>query len=186
MDDGRGRLKAHRRQLTDPKIKKHRGRIVNLTGEGLLVEFPSVVDAVRCAVEIQRAMVDRDADFPTTSASPCASESMSATSSSTATTFAATASISPRALEAIGRAGGDGGSSVRRSVRGVDRPPLSRAELVVRIHLPPAASQRRTPFQGRTVASSGNITGLLPDLRAIYEGLQRDEGVGRRPTPRID
>src|SRR5215470_12596906 len=55
----------------------------------------------------------------------------------------------------------------------------------VRILAAPAASQRRTPFQGRTVASSGNITGLLPDLRAIYEGLQRDERVGRRRTSRI-
>jgi hypothetical protein len=100
------RLKAHRRQLTDPKIKKHRGRIVKLTGEGVLVEFPSVVDAVRCAVEIQRAMVDRDADIPTTSASPCASESMSATSSSTATTFTATASISPRAWRQLAEPGG--------------------------------------------------------------------------------
>src|SRR5262249_45929569 len=55
------RLKAHRRQLVDPKIKEHRGRIVKTTGDGMLVEFPSVVDAVRCAVEVQRAMVDRNA-----------------------------------------------------------------------------------------------------------------------------
>src|SRR6516165_8651638 len=45
------RLKAIRRELADPKIKEHRGRIVKTTGDGLLVEFPSVVDAVRCAVE---------------------------------------------------------------------------------------------------------------------------------------
>jgi TolB-like protein/class 3 adenylate cyclase/Tfp pilus assembly protein PilF len=57
------RLKAHRRQLVDPKIKAHHGRIVKTTGDGMLVEFPSVVDAVRCAVEMQRAMVDRDADI---------------------------------------------------------------------------------------------------------------------------
>src|SRR5262245_33907248 len=56
------RLKAHRRELIDPKIREHRGRIVKTTGDGLLVEFPSVVDAVRCAVEIQRAMVDRNAE----------------------------------------------------------------------------------------------------------------------------
>jgi class 3 adenylate cyclase len=56
------RLKAHRRQLVDPKIKEHHGRIVKTTGDGMLVEFPSVVDAVRCAVEMQRAMVDRNAD----------------------------------------------------------------------------------------------------------------------------
>src|SRR5206468_8098345 len=51
------RLKAVRRQLVDPKIKEHHGRIVKTTGDGMLAEFPSVVDAVRCAVEIQRAMV---------------------------------------------------------------------------------------------------------------------------------
>jgi adenylate cyclase len=55
------RLKARRRELLDPKIKEHRGRIVKTTGDGMLVEFPSVVDAVRCAVEIQRLMVDRNA-----------------------------------------------------------------------------------------------------------------------------
>src|SRR5207247_646975 len=57
-------LKAHRRELVDPKVKEHRGRIVKTTGDGMLVEFPSVVDAVRCAVEIQRGMVDRNADTP--------------------------------------------------------------------------------------------------------------------------
>jgi len=56
------RLKSHRRELIDPKIKEQRGRIVKLTGDGALVEFPSVVDAVRCAVEIQRAMLDRNAE----------------------------------------------------------------------------------------------------------------------------
>src|SRR6516165_11590073 len=54
------RLKAIRRQLIDPKIKGHRGRIVKTTGDGLLAEFPSVVDAVRCAVEMQRGMLDRE------------------------------------------------------------------------------------------------------------------------------
>ncbi len=58
------RLKAHRRELVDPKIREHHGRIVKTTGDGMLVEFPSVVDAVRCAVEIQRAMVDRNAEVP--------------------------------------------------------------------------------------------------------------------------
>ncbi|HWZ67772.1 MAG TPA: adenylate/guanylate cyclase domain-containing protein [Stellaceae bacterium] len=55
-------LKAHRRELVDPKIRENHGRIVKTTGDGMLVEFPSVVDAVRCAVEIQRAMVDRNAE----------------------------------------------------------------------------------------------------------------------------
>jgi class 3 adenylate cyclase len=58
------RLKAHRRQLIDPKITEHHGRIVKTTGDGLLVEFASVVDAVRCAAEAQRAMVDREPDLP--------------------------------------------------------------------------------------------------------------------------
>jgi TolB-like protein/class 3 adenylate cyclase len=56
------RLKAHRRDLVDPKIAEYRGRIVKTTGDGLLVEFGSVVDAVRCAAEIQRGMLDRDRD----------------------------------------------------------------------------------------------------------------------------
>jgi adenylate cyclase len=55
------RLKALRRELLDPKIAEHRGRIVKTTGDGLLVEFASVVDAVRCAVAVQRAMPERDA-----------------------------------------------------------------------------------------------------------------------------
>jgi adenylate cyclase len=55
------RLKAHRRELIDPKITEHHGRVVKTTGDGMLAEFSSVVDAVRCAVELQRAMVDRNA-----------------------------------------------------------------------------------------------------------------------------
>ena len=58
-------LTALRREISDPKIAEHRGRIVKTTGDGLLVEFPSVVDAVRCAVELQRAMTERNADVPT-------------------------------------------------------------------------------------------------------------------------
>jgi len=54
------RLKALRRQLVDTKIQEHHGRVVKTTGDGMLVEFSSVVDAVRCAVEVQRAMVDRN------------------------------------------------------------------------------------------------------------------------------
>src|SRR6516164_5639671 len=57
------RLQAHRRELLDPKIGEHSGRVVKNTGDGLLAEFPSVVDAVRCAVELQRAMIDREADI---------------------------------------------------------------------------------------------------------------------------
>src|SRR5271169_4273814 len=58
------RLKAHLRELVDPKIKEHRGRTVKNTGDGLLAEFASVVDAVRCAVEVQRGMVDREPEVP--------------------------------------------------------------------------------------------------------------------------
>src|SRR5215469_13064854 len=58
------RLKAHFGQLVERKIKEQRGRIVKNTGDGLLAEFPSVVDAVRCAVEIQRRMIDREPDVP--------------------------------------------------------------------------------------------------------------------------
>ena len=54
-------LKAHRRELIDPKIAEHDGRIVKTTGDGLLLEFPSVVDAVRCAVDVQRGMAERNA-----------------------------------------------------------------------------------------------------------------------------
>jgi len=57
-------LKAIRRELADPKIKEHRGRIVKTTGDGLLLEFASVVDAVRCAVDVQREMAERNADVP--------------------------------------------------------------------------------------------------------------------------
>jgi len=59
-------LKSCRRQLIDPKIAEYRGRIVKTTGDGALVEFASAVDAVRCAVEVQRAMADRNAHLPDT------------------------------------------------------------------------------------------------------------------------
>jgi class 3 adenylate cyclase len=55
------RLQAHLRELIDPKITEHRGRVVKNTGDGFLAEFASVVDAVRCAVEVQRGMAERNA-----------------------------------------------------------------------------------------------------------------------------
>src|SRR5436305_5623958 len=58
------RLRSHRRELIDPKISEHRGRIVKATGDGLLVEFPSVVEAVACAVGVQRGMAERNAATP--------------------------------------------------------------------------------------------------------------------------
>jgi TolB-like protein/class 3 adenylate cyclase/tetratricopeptide (TPR) repeat protein len=58
------RLKAHLQELVEPKIAEHRGRTVKNTGDGFLAEFASVVDAVRCAVEIQRRMIDREPEVP--------------------------------------------------------------------------------------------------------------------------
>ncbi|MGO8865268.1 MAG: adenylate/guanylate cyclase domain-containing protein [Alphaproteobacteria bacterium] len=58
------RLKAHRAEVIDPKIAEHRGRVVKTTGDGILIEFSSVVDAVRCATEVQRAMAERNAEIP--------------------------------------------------------------------------------------------------------------------------
>src|SRR2546425_12984786 len=55
------RLRAHRRELVDTTLAEHRGRIVKTSGDGLLVEFASVVDALRCAVEVQEAMRERNA-----------------------------------------------------------------------------------------------------------------------------
>jgi adenylate cyclase len=57
-------LKVYRRELIDPAIAEHRGRIVKTTGDGVLVEFASAVDAVRCAMEIQRGMAERGAAIP--------------------------------------------------------------------------------------------------------------------------
>src|SRR5262249_29008713 len=57
-------LKAHFAELVHPKVAEHRGRVVKNTGDGLLSEFPSVVDAVRCAVEVQREMIARNAATP--------------------------------------------------------------------------------------------------------------------------
>jgi adenylate cyclase len=58
------RLKALRAELIDPTIAEHRGRIVKTTGDGMLVEFQSVVDAMRCAIAVQDAMCQRNADVP--------------------------------------------------------------------------------------------------------------------------
>jgi adenylate cyclase len=57
-------LKAHREALIDPKIAEHQGRIVKTTGDGMLVEFSSVVEAVLCAVEIQNGLTQRNAEVP--------------------------------------------------------------------------------------------------------------------------
>src|SRR3954452_13417817 len=57
-------LRAIRHDLSDPKIREHQGRIVKTMGDGLLIEFASVVGAVRCSVEVQRAMAERNAAVP--------------------------------------------------------------------------------------------------------------------------
>src|SRR5687768_12117195 len=57
-------LKQHRAEMIDPAIAEHQGRIVKLTGDGMLVEFPSVVSAVECACSVQREMRGRNADVP--------------------------------------------------------------------------------------------------------------------------
>src|SRR6202790_5054992 len=56
------RLKACRGELMDPEIAEHRGRVVKTTADGILIEFRSVVDAVRCAMDVQRGMAERNAD----------------------------------------------------------------------------------------------------------------------------
>ncbi len=59
-----GALKALRADIIDPKLAEHHGRIVKLMGDGMLAEFPSVVDAVRAAVETQAAVAEHNADLP--------------------------------------------------------------------------------------------------------------------------
>ena len=58
------RQKTHRKELIDPKITEFGGRIVKIMGDGMLVEFASVVNALRCAIEVQQAMVLREAEVP--------------------------------------------------------------------------------------------------------------------------
>ena len=80
------RLRSLRSDLIDPTIAVHHGRVVKRTGDGAIVEFRSVVDAVNCAIEIQRAMVERNAEVSRpTSASNFGSASISATWSRKAT-----------------------------------------------------------------------------------------------------
>src|SRR4249920_153764 len=58
------RLNAHRREFLEPTIAEHNGRIVKRTGDGILIEFGSAVDATRCAIQTQRGMAQRNADVP--------------------------------------------------------------------------------------------------------------------------
>jgi adenylate cyclase len=58
------RLKEYRRELIDPKNKQYHGRVVKTTGDGILIEFPSVVDAISCSIEVQQGMRERNANIP--------------------------------------------------------------------------------------------------------------------------
>ena len=58
------RLRTHRRELIDPQVAEHKGRIVKTTGDGILIEFPSVVEAVACAIAVQQGMAERNAETP--------------------------------------------------------------------------------------------------------------------------
>ena len=64
VEDTLAQWKGHWAALLEPKIKEHRGRVVRVIGDGVQVEFASVIDALRCAVEVQRGMVERNADVP--------------------------------------------------------------------------------------------------------------------------
>ena len=70
------RLRALRSDLIDPTIALHNGRIVKRTGDGVLIEFRSVVDAVRCAIEMQNGMIERNAGLPLSAALSFASASI--------------------------------------------------------------------------------------------------------------
>ena len=84
-------LQDHLRTLVDPKIAEHRGRVVKNTGDGMLAEFNSVADAMRCALDVQRGMVDLNANVPQEKRIEFRMGSMSATSSSIVATSSATA-----------------------------------------------------------------------------------------------
>src|SRR5260221_1342790 len=58
------RLSSHRRELIEPKIAEHQGRLVKIMGDGVLAEFASPVKAVRCAIDVQHGMAERNADIP--------------------------------------------------------------------------------------------------------------------------
>ena len=96
------RLRALRSDLIDPTISVHNGRVVKRTGDGAIVEFRSVVDAVRCAIEIQNGMIERNAGLPRRSSHRLPhrhSSGRRGRGEPTATSWA-TASTSPRVLKA--------------------------------------------------------------------------------------
>ena len=95
------RLKALRRDVIDPNIAGHSGRIVKLMGDGVLVEFGSAVDAVACAIEIQKHVPEHEAAGAGADSIRFRSASMSATLSSMVTTSLATASTSRLGSKAL-------------------------------------------------------------------------------------
>jgi hypothetical protein len=96
------RLRTLRSDVIDPIISVHHGRVVKRTGDGAIVEFRSAVDAVRCAIEVQNAMVERNAEVLGTGASFFASASISATWWRKRTAISwATASTSPLAFKGL-------------------------------------------------------------------------------------
>ena len=97
------RLKAIRKAIADPAIASHRGRIVKTTGDGMLVEFASAVDAARCAVDVQRRIARQNCRVPQDQGSNSASASTSGTSFLMTTTSSVTASTSPHGLKASPR-----------------------------------------------------------------------------------
>ncbi len=95
------RLRNHRREFIDPKIAEHKGRIVKTTGDGILVEFSSVVEAVACAVVIQRGMAERNTTTPETQRIEFRIGIHQGTSSSRTAISSAMASTSRRDLKAL-------------------------------------------------------------------------------------
>jgi hypothetical protein len=116
------RLKAVRKALVDPAIASHRGRIVKTTGDGMLVEFHSAVDAARCAVEVQRGMTGHNDTVPRDTRSNSALASMSVTSFLTRMTFSAMASTLPlgwKALPSLAASASPTTRSVRSAARSI-------------------------------------------------------------------
>jgi adenylate cyclase len=85
------RLKAHRSERIEPIVRRRRGRLIKLTGDGAMIEFPSAVEALSAAIGIQQAMLDANRDQPADTAIVFASASTSGTSLSTTTSCTATA-----------------------------------------------------------------------------------------------
>src|SRR5438552_18106016 len=93
------RLRSIRAKVIDPIIAEHRGRLVKTTGDGLLVEFGSVVDALRCAIEVQQGMAVRNSGIALAQRSSSESASTWAMSLSRTAIFSATGSMSPPDLK---------------------------------------------------------------------------------------